>query len=138
MHKGRQRETQNRWGTGYRLFLYVKPYWKEFSGAIVAMVIVSLVNLAFPYLFGNYLIDRVFNAGGNLKLLNIIVVGVLFLALVKGFFSYFQRYLTSYLGQRVVTNLREEVFQHLQRMSVGFLEGQRVGELNARLTSDVG
>ena len=102
------------------------------------MVIVSLVNLAFPYLFGNYLIDRVFNAGGNLKLLNVIVVSVLLLALVKGFFSYFQRYLTSYLGQRVVTNLREEVFQHLQRMSVGFLEGQRVGELIARITSDVG
>ncbi len=138
MNKGRIKETKDQINTGYRLFLYVKPYWKEFSGAILAMVIVSLVNLAFPYLFGNYLIDRVFNAGGNLKLLNVIVVSVLLLALVKGFFSYFQRYLTSYLGQRVVTNLREEVFQHLQRMSVGFLEGQRVGELIARITSDVG
>lgn len=134
----KKRETNKRLNTSYRLFLYVKPYWKEFLGAILAMIIVSLVNLAFPYLFGNYLIDRVFNVGGNLKLLNAIVVGVLFLALLKGFFSYFQRYLTSYLGQRVVANLREEVFQHLQRMSVGFLEGQRVGELIARITSDVG
>ncbi|NLY91201.1 MAG: ABC transporter ATP-binding protein [Firmicutes bacterium] len=124
--------------TGFRLFLYVRPYWKELIGAIVAMALVSLVNLAFPYIFGNYLIDRVFNGGGNLKLLNLIVGGVLFLAVFKGIFSYFQRYLTSYLGQRVVANLREEVFQHLQRMSVGFLEGQRVGELIARITSDVG
>ncbi len=133
-----KRKNKKRLSTGYRLILYVKPYWKEFIGAIVAMAIVSLVNLAFPYIFGNYLIDRVLNVGGNLRLLNLIVVGVLFLALFKGIFSYFQRYLTSYLGQRVVTNLREEVFQHLQRMSVGFLEAQRTGELIARITSDVG
>lgn len=136
--KGTKRENKKRMSTGFRLFLYVRPYWKELIGAIVAMALVSLVNLAFPYIFGNYLIDRVFNGGGNLKLLNLIVGGVLFLAVFKGIFSYFQRYLTSYLGQRVVANLREEVFQHLQRMSVGFLEGQRVGELIARITSDVG
>ncbi|HHT48174.1 MAG TPA: ABC transporter ATP-binding protein [Firmicutes bacterium] len=123
--------------TGFRLFCYVRPYWKELLAALVAMILVSLVNLAFPYLFGNYLIDQVLNVSGNLRLLNTIVIGVLFLAFFKGIFSYFQRYLTSYIGQRVVTNIREEVFQHLQRMSVGFLEAQRIGELIARITSDV-
>jgi subfamily B ATP-binding cassette protein MsbA len=135
--KGKNGKQKQKINTGYRLILYVKPYWKELIVTLIAMAIVSLINLSYPYLFGNFLIDRVLIDGGNLSLLNLIVIGTLLLALLKGVFSYFQRYLTSYVGQRVVTNLRDEVFQHLQRMSVGFLEEQRTGELIARITSDV-
>jgi len=135
--KGKSGNQKQKINTGYRLILYVKPYWKELIVTLIAMTIVSLINLSYPYLFGNFLIDQVLIDGGNLTLLNLIVIGTLLLALLKGVFSYFQRYLTSYVGQRVVTNLRDEVFQHLQRMSVGFLEAQRTGELIARITSDV-
>ncbi len=123
--------------TGYRLLLYIKPYWKELLGSIIAMGIVALVNLSYPYLLGDYLIDRVLAKDGNFKLLTMLVLAAILLALLKGVFSYFQRYLISYLGQKVVTTLREEVFEHLQRMSVGFHESQRTGELISRITSDV-
>ena len=132
--KGKNGKQKQKINTGYRLILYVKPYWKELIVTLIAMAIVSLINLSYPYLFGNFLIDRVLIDGGNLSLLNLIVIGTLLLALLRGFFYF--NYLTSY-GQRVVTNLRDEVFQHLQRMSVGFLEEQRTGELIARITSDV-
>ncbi len=135
---GDRMEKDKKMKTGIRLFLYVKPYWKQFIASIIAMAIVSLINLSFPYIFGNYLIDKVLNTGGNLALLNMIVVGVVVLMLLKGVFSYFQRYLTSYVGQRVVTNLRNQVYQHLQMMSMGFHESQRTGEMIARITSDVG
>jgi subfamily B ATP-binding cassette protein MsbA len=131
-------EKDKKMKTGIRLFSYIKPYWKQFATAIIAMAIVSLINLSFPYIFGNYLIDKVLNTEGNFALLNLIVVGVVVLMLLKGVFSYFQRYLTSYVGQRIVTNLRNQVYQHLQRMSMGFHESQRTGEMIARITSDVG
>ena len=88
--KAKKVENGKRHSTGYRLLLYIKPYWKELLGSVIAMGIVSLINLSYPYLLGDYLIDRILIKGGNFGLLNLIVLAAILLAFIKGVFSIFK------------------------------------------------
>jgi subfamily B ATP-binding cassette protein MsbA len=57
--------------------------------------------------------------------------------LLKGLLSYAQVYLTSSIGHKIVMRLRNEIYEHLQQLSVGFFEGKRTGHLMSRVTNDV-
>lgn len=119
-----------------RLLGYLRPYRGKLALALVCMVLVSLATLALPWILGRELIDRVI-LGKNVLLLNLIAIALVILVAVKGLFSYGQTYLMSFVGYRLITDLRNQVYQHLQRLSLSFYKRKRTGEIMSRVVTDV-
>jgi len=119
-----------------RLLSYLRPYRGKLVLALICMALVSLTTLAVPWILGRELIDRVILAK-NLSLLNLIAIALVVLVAIKGLFSYGQTYLMSFVGYRVITDLRNQVYQHLQRLSLSFYKRKRTGEIMSRVVTDV-
>ncbi len=118
-----------------RLLSYVKPYWVQLALAAVAMLVVSLATLALPTVAGS-LIDTVFvKKDGNA--LNQVAIGLVLVFLLQAVAIFSQQYLLNWTGERVVADLRRIVYTHLQKLSMGFFNEHRTGELMSRLTNDV-
>jgi subfamily B ATP-binding cassette protein MsbA len=120
-----------------RLFGLVRPYLLRFLVALFAMLLMAAVDLMLPKIF-RYLLDEVLKSKNNQPLLNLVALGVVGLAVFKGMLSYGKNYLMAFVGQRTVADIRNKLYQHLQRMSIAFHESHRTGEMIARITNDVG
>src|SRR5277367_3572865 len=116
------------------LFGYLRPYRRAVAGATVALLIAASTVLALGAGL-RFLIDRGF-VGGNQALLDqavLILLGVV--ALMAGA-SYTRFYLVSWIGERVIADLRRDVYAHVIGLDAGFFEATRTGEITARLTTD--
>jgi subfamily B ATP-binding cassette protein MsbA len=118
-----------------RLFAYLRPYRLLMAVAITATLIGSGIGLIFP-LFIQDLINTVF-ASGTLQQLSQITLILIGAFLLRAVFYYLQSYYLAYIGERIVVDLRSQVYSHLQVMSVRFFTDRRIGELVSRLSSDV-
>lgn len=118
-----------------RLLGYLRPYRLHVGVALVAIVAWSVLALAQPYLV-KVAIDR-YIAAGDLSGLNLI--GLLFLAVLVAAFAleYLQTYIMQMIGQRIMFDIRMEVYRHLQRVDVAFYDKNPVGRLMTRVTTDV-
>jgi ATP-binding cassette, subfamily B, bacterial len=111
----------------------------------------TLTTLIIPWpmklIFDNVLSDKawpellkpiqyLFTGSGNTQTLLILCGSMIAIALVRGFFAYYQLFLTSRIGYLLVYTLRGELFNHLQRLSLSFHHKTRTGELISKLTSD--
>lgn len=119
-----------------RLLHYVVPYWRRGVAAIIAMIMGALTTLAVPWIIRN-IIDEVL-AAKNLVALNWIALGILVLFFLRGVFSYLQGYLMSYIANRVIIDIRNEVYARVQRLSLRFFDTRKTGSLMSRLTNDIG
>ncbi len=125
-----------------RMLAYLKPYRRLVILSVSLLLLVSAFQLAPPYL-AKLAIDMYLNPATPVDLGDryvglYLIVGVFAVALLLGFVvSYLQIYLMSYVGQRVVFDLRMQIFSHLQRMEISFFDKNPVGRLMTRLTSDV-
>ena len=118
-----------------RLLRYLRPYLGITATAIVMLLALAVLQLAGPYLT-KVAIDRAIPAG-DLRLIALLG-GALAVALVAEFaLEYGQTVLTAYIGQRVMVDLRQEIFRKLQRLSIAFYDRNPVGRLMTRVTSDV-
>lgn len=115
---------------------YVKPYWRQLTVGFVTMVFMSAIQLVYPVIMGPGLIDRVLNTK-DFRMLNWLVLLVIVAVSIKACLTFAQNYFMAFVGQRVVANLRNAVFHHLQKMSIAFHESHRVGEIISRVTNDV-
>src|SRR5262245_37285523 len=113
-----------------RLFRYLKPYRGQMLIAIIGLIGGSVLGLVFPFIMQN-LVDAVLTQG-RLAELNRITLVLIFTFLVRSVFYYFQGYALSYVGERVVVDLRRETYAHLHQLSVRFFADRRVGELVSR------
>lgn len=122
-----------------RLLLYIKPYWKLFILAVFFLIASTLTELARPYLV-KIAIDEYLTGSINQMLAYkaVAVLGLIYIGLVvSGFvFNYWQIYILSYVGQTVIYNIRQEIFSHLQKMSLSFFDRNPVGRLVTRVTND--
>ena len=118
-----------------RLLTYLRPHKARMGIAIIALTFGSLLGLVFPWILQT-LVDAVLSQG-NLQELNRITLLLIFVFFSRSIFYYFQIYNLSYVGERIVVDLRKQAFEHLQQLSLGFYTERRVGELISRLASDV-
>ncbi len=81
-------------------------------------------------------IQYLLTGSGNMQILLILCGSMIGIALVRGFFAYYQLFLTSRIGYLLVYTLRGALFNHLQRLSLSFHNKTRTGELLSKLTSD--
>ncbi|HML34114.1 lipid A export permease/ATP-binding protein MsbA [Sporomusa sphaeroides] len=118
-----------------RLLQYVRPYLPRFIAAIVCILVASGTNLVLPWIIQN-VIDDVLTAKDMYKL-NIIAVGIVAVYLLRGFFFFGQNYLMSYIGQKVVIDIREGLYRHFQRLSLSYFEKRQTGSIMSYVTNDV-
>lgn len=119
-----------------RLAPRVRPFRLSLYVATVLLLFSTAVGLAFPLLVRE-LLDAAFLEGDG-ALLDRIALGLLALFLVQAVVNFTQSYLTASVSERVVADLRKDVFAALIRQAPGFFDSRRVGELTSRLSSDVG
>ena len=118
-----------------RLLVYARPYRALMYGAFALLCVEGGVQVVGPLLT-----RRVIDVAVPAHDMHVVLActAFLFLALVAEFVtSYGQTWLTSLLGQRVMRDLRMEIFEHLQRLSVSFFDRNPAGRLITRVTSDV-
>ncbi len=122
--------------TNYRrLLVFVKPYWRWLAAAGVILTLNSLLSLALPLAIRSIVDSALVQA--DLPMLNRVTLLLFGIFVAQAILSFGQSYLISWVGERVVTNLRKLLFGHLQIMSLSFFAGTRIGELISRLGSDV-
>jgi len=118
-----------------RLFAYVRPHGKLVAAAVVALMIEGVLQLA-PPLLTRRVIDVAMPAGdAALVRMSAILLVVALLAQVVAMYT--ETLLTGILGQRIMHDLRQQIFAHLQRLPVPFFDRNPVGRLVTRVTSDV-
>src|SRR4051812_23697955 len=118
-----------------RLVGYLRPYkgWLAITG--LALAVTNAVSLAFPLLIVR-LLDSVLKQHSETQLTQL-ALGLVGLFFVSALFNLFQSYSLSYVGERIVINLRTSLYAHLQRLSLDFFANRRVGEIISRISSDV-
>jgi ATP-binding cassette subfamily B multidrug efflux pump len=118
-----------------RLLSYVRPYRARVVMAVCLLFGMSALELVGPYLTKVALDSAVPRRDyGLLGELVALYIGALFLAFL---FEYAQTLLTTWLGQRIMFDLRTQVFAHLQRLSLRYFDRNPVGRLMTRVTNDV-
>jgi ATP-binding cassette, subfamily B, bacterial len=114
---------------------YTKRYRLRTSLAVVSLLLATLTGLIPPYLAKVAIDDGV--RGGDLGLLTVLVVLMLAAGVASLFTGAAQTYFTGWTGERILADLRNDLFRHLQRLSLGFYERNRAGVVISRLTNDV-
>jgi ABC-type multidrug transport system fused ATPase/permease subunit len=117
------------------LFGLLSPYRSRVTVMAVALLVATAAGLAPPYLAA-LAIDNGIKAG-DLSTLDWIVGIYIASALLYWAATYAQTYLVGWVGQRALQNLREQVYTHLQTMSIGFFTRRKPGVLISRMTNDV-
>src|SRR5436853_4274183 len=126
------RRTRRRLFTLARL---TRPYKLRTALSVVSLLAATATALAPPFL-SKYAVDEGIQQH-DLAKLNLIVAVFLAAGLLNWGMSYVQTYLTGWVGERILADLRIGLFRHLQRLSLGFFERNRAGVIISRLTNDV-
>ncbi|WP_433290998.1 ABC transporter ATP-binding protein [Actinoplanes sp. CA-030573] len=108
------------------------------SLSVVVLIIVasSIIGMASPFLLRAVIDDALPHA--DLRLLVWLVIGMVAVAAVTAALGVAQTWISTAVGQRVMHRLRTDVFTHLQRQSIGFFTRTRTGEVQSRITNDIG
>jgi len=123
------------WSSIRRIFSYAMPYRYRLIAAIVASMIGSLLWLVVP-LGIRELLDAVFDQG-NAELLNWLTIGLSVLIIIQAVVGFAGSYILDWIGERIVTDLRIQLYNHLHTLGLRFYSSQRLGEITSRLTNDV-
>ncbi len=141
-----------------RLLLLVKPYWVKLGLAMICMVFYSLLTAAQAFLV-KPVFDGVFlKKEGipsfvkniivqlhledlflkkDMEMLRLLPIVIILLFLLKGIFNYGQSYLMNFVGLRIIADIREKLYNHLQSLSLSFFTKTPTGILISRITNDV-
>ncbi|WP_018212871.1 ABC transporter ATP-binding protein [Desulfitobacterium hafniense] len=121
-----------------RFISYYKPYRLLFYTDMLCAIIVSAIDLSFPMIL-SYLINRVFIQGREAILNTIMVVGIALLAMyiIKYFCQYFIVSYGHIMGAKMETDMRRDLFTHLQKLSFSYYDKRNTGELMSRLVADL-
>ena len=118
-----------------RLMNYIRPYVKHLAFAIVCIVLAAAANLYVPWIIKD-MIDKVLMER-DMAMLNLIAGGIIVVVFFRGIFYYGQSYLVSFVGQRVVIDIREALFEKFQRMPLAYFDRHQTGEIMSYVTNDV-
>ncbi|MBQ7665675.1 MAG: ABC transporter ATP-binding protein, partial [Synergistaceae bacterium] len=117
------------------MLLYTRPYYLKIFLAMIFMLASSGLNVLPPYLFKSIVDDVLISK--DMFTLNVICVSVVIIFGLKAVTMYLQRYLMNEAGQSVVMDIRTDLYDHMQRMSLKKIYSSRIGELMSRITGDV-
>lgn len=118
-----------------RMLAYLRPYRRQMTLAVFTMLAITALTLLTPYLL-KLAIDQAITDGNRGELIRYSVYTALAYTALYGATAA-QQYLLSWVGQRVLANLRSELFAHLQKLSLGYHDTHIVGVTVSRVMNDV-
>ena len=118
-----------------RLLGYLRKYWYLVLAALICTLIGTVLNLAMPWLLKEA-IDRTL-VQKEYRLLGVLALSIVGVSILRGAFSFGQTYLSEYVGQKAIYDIRNAMYVHLQRLSFSFYDTAQTGQLMSRVTSDV-
>lgn len=118
-----------------RLLKYIRPYMHRLILAILCTCMASACNLYLPWIIKD-VVDKVL-VQKDTFMLYVIAVSIVVIFIIRGLFFYGQSYLMSWVGQKVVIDIRGEVFRKLQRLSLAFYDKNKTGTIMSYVTNDV-
>src|SRR5690625_836856 len=118
-----------------RFFSYYKPHRRLFIVDFSSAVIVALLELAFPVAV-QWFIDELL-PGNNWDIIITVSVLLLLIYLLSTFLQYVVTYWGHKLGVNIETDMREELFHHVQRQSFRFFDNTKTGHIMSRITNDL-
>ena len=118
-----------------RVIVFAKPYKLQFSIAALSAIILSFLGPVRPMLI-NYAIDNfiLIEDSKNLFRITILLVSLLF---VEGFIQFFYMYLSNWIGQHVILDLRKKIFKHILSLKMTYFDNTPIGTLVTRAVSDI-
>ncbi|MBM0232925.1 ABC transporter ATP-binding protein [Micromonospora sp. STR1_7] len=131
-----EEKTQARQVSLRRIGRLFTPHRPALAAVTTIIVISSIIAMATPFLLRT-VIDRALPQG-DVTLLVWLVLGMVAVAAVTSALGVVQTWISTQVGQRVMHRLRTDVFSHLQRQSLGFFTRTRTGEVQSRITNDIG
>ena len=123
------------WTLLARSFVFMAPYKLAVASSILSVLVVTVSDLARPYLVST-LIDRDI-ANGSMSGLTRTLLLYLLSVIINSLATVWQRYITGWVGQKVIYDLRDSVFSHLQTLSLRFYDNREMGDTISRMTSDI-
>lgn len=118
-----------------RILSYIKPYLPRLLLAALCTALAACGNLYVPWIIRD-VIDQVFSERDS-HLLNLIALGIVAIFFARGIFFYGQNYLMSYVGERVVIDIRGAVYRKMQQLSTSFYDKNKLGTIMSYVTNDV-
>ncbi|RKL63933.1 ABC transporter ATP-binding protein [Thermoanaerobacteraceae bacterium SP2] len=124
-----------------RLLSYARPYTLYIILSVIMIMVVTVANLLRPYLIMTA-IDKYINvyhgSAANYAIQGVIRIGKIYLAIILISFvlNYLQIYIMQLVGQKIIYNMRQQIFAHVQSLSLSFFDKNPVGRLVTRVTND--
>ena len=118
-----------------RLLGYIKPHIGRLIEAIICIIVAAGANLYLPWIIKD-MIDKVL-AEKDMQMLNVISIGIVVTFFIRGIFYYGQSYLVSFVGQRVIIDVRDVLFKKFQRLPLSYFDRHQTGEIMSYITNDV-
>ena len=118
-----------------RALTYLKPYWHITVGAFVSLLVVTASSLVTPLLIG-----RIINQGigqENVTLIAGLTLAILVVAVVRGLFTFVQGYWSEKASQGAAFEMRNALYDKLQRLSFSYHDRAQTGQLMTRATNDI-
>ncbi|MFI6255721.1 MULTISPECIES: ABC transporter ATP-binding protein [Micromonospora] len=131
-----EEKTQARQVSLRRIGRLFTPHRPALAAVTAIIVLSSIIAMASPFLL-RAVIDSALPQG-DVTLLVWLVVGMVAVAAVTSALGVVQTWISTQVGQQVMHRLRTDVFSHLQRQSLGFFTRTRTGEVQSRITNDIG
>jgi len=122
-----------------RLLSYAKPYKKEFVWIVIMMMITLGIQLLPPLLIGltvDTVADQTLSNEAKIQFMVYLSIFFIVVLFVANFFSYLQGIMLQKVGQKTVVSLRDEVFNHIENLSIGQINQVPVGKLVTRVVND--
>jgi ATP-binding cassette subfamily B protein len=118
-----------------RVLAYLRPYLGKTLGVLLCIATSAAITLVPPLLIRS-IIDRAVPQG-DVALLNWLVAGLIAMPITSGLVGVMQQYLNSLIGQAIMSDLRLQLFSHLQRQSLRFYTVTQTGQIMSRVNNDV-
>ena len=118
-----------------KLHLYVKEYWRGYLFAITCMILAILLDMLYPILTKSIVDDVLLE--GKIELLTGLLLGIALIGVGRAVLSYYKEFTFDRLASTVGSDLRKDLFHHIQTLSMKYFSNTNTGELMARVKDDV-
>ena len=119
-----------------RFFNYIKPYKKEAFIGVISVILFTIAVLSVP-LMVKFTIDNAIN-DKNVNLLNILFIGLIGFSIMHLLSNYVQQKIIREIGEKILFDIRSEMFTHLQKLSMSVADRSKYGSIMSRVLGDVG